>query len=109
MDRKMVVQIVGNLEGLRKALAEGTSAITTTTASMQKMTTSRDGSKLEQRAHNIVAAINEIGGVTRLSDEEARRFLKTLDDWAQKAERVGKDLPPGINSTRDALRDMVPP
>jgi hypothetical protein len=99
----MAIIIKANTEALKKALAEGSTAIQTTTAAMSKLAASLDGSKLEQRAHNITAAIDSIGGATKLTDAEAKRLLGTLDAWIDKAGRVGKEIPPDLLKTRDAL------
>lgn len=100
----MIVRVLADVTQLKKALAEGTQTISVTTAGMQKLAASLDGSKLEQRAHNIVAAINEVGGATKLTDAEAARHLKTLDAWIDKANRLGKEIPADILKTRDALQ-----
>lgn len=106
---QMIVRIAANLEELKRNLAEGRSSIETTTAGMQKLASSLDGSKLEQRAHNITAAINSIGGATKLTDAEAARHLKTLDSWIAKADRLGKEVPADILKTRDALAKVPQP
>src|SRR3954470_9479942 len=99
----MVVRVAANLDELRKNLSEGKGLIETTTAGMQKLASSLDGSRLEQRAHNIVAAISDIGGATRLTDAEARRHLSTLDVWIDKAQRMGKTVPDAMLKTRAEL------
>lgn len=102
----MIIKVAANFAALQAALKEGTSAITVTTAGMAKLAASLDGSKLEQRAHNITAAINEVGGASKLTDVEARRLLPTLDAWIEKGQRMGKEIPPDILKTRDALREV---
>lgn len=106
----LVIRIAANVAELRKNLAEGTSAITTTTAAMGKLASSLDGSKLEQRAHNIVAAMNKIGGeggvaagALKLTDAEAKRLAVSLDAAIDKAKRMGKELPADIHKAREAL------
>lgn len=103
---QMLIRIAANLEQLKKNLAEGKAQIEVTTAGMQKMAASLDGSKLEQRANNITAAINEVGGASKLTDAEARRLLPTLDSWIEKGQRMGKEIPPDILKTRDALKQI---
>lgn len=100
---EMLIRIAADMQELKKNLAEGRVHIETTTAAMQKMASSLDGSRLEQRAHNIVAAISEIGGATMLTDAEAARHLKTLDLWVEKGSRLGREIPPQLLSMRDAL------
>lgn len=101
---QMLIRIAANLEKLKANLAEGKGQIEVMTAGMQKFAASLDGSKLEQKAHNITAAINSVGGASKLTDAEARRLLPTLDAWIAKGERMGKEIPPDILKTRDALQ-----
>lgn len=104
---QMLIRIAGSIDELRKNLAEGKGLIETTTAAMQKLAASLDGSKLEQRAHNIVAAINDVGGASKLTVAEAQRLLGTLDAWVEKGDKIGKAVPPSMLQTRDALRQVV--
>jgi hypothetical protein len=104
---QMIVRIVANAAELKKALAEGTSGIVTTTAAMQKLASSLDGSKLIQRAHNIVAAINEIGGASKLTSEEASRQLATIDRAMEKLSLSSKPIPQDMVNTANALRGVV--
>ncbi|HXG56670.1 MAG TPA: hypothetical protein VNJ03_14935, partial [Vicinamibacterales bacterium] len=100
---QMVVRIVANIEQLKKALAEGTSAVTTTTAGFSKLANSLDGSRLIQQGHNITAVVNRLGDATKLTDAEAKRLRDTLDKVIDKAQRMGTEIPPDILRTRDAL------
>jgi hypothetical protein len=100
---QMIVRIAANLQELKRNLAEGKLSIETTTAGMQKLAASLDGSKLEQRAHNITAAIHQVGGASRLTDVEAQRLKRTLDEYVDKATRMGREVPPAILAQRDAL------
>jgi len=103
---QMLIRIAANLEQLKKNLAEGKNQIEITTAAAGKLASSLDGSKLDQRAHNITAAIHSIGGATKLTDAEALRHLKTLDAWIEKGNRMGKEIPADILKTRDALKQI---
>lgn len=105
-DPHMLIRIAANVAELKRNLAEGKLSIETTSAAMGKLAASLDGSKLEQRAHNITAAINKVGGATKLTDDEAARHLKTLDLWIEKGTRMGREIPPAILSTRDALKQV---
>ena len=105
----MAIRVAADLATLKKNLAEGRNQIETTTAAMQKLASSLDGSKLEQRAHNIAAAINEVGGATKLTDAEAARHLRTLDAWIDKAQRLGKDVPADMLKMREELVRLEEP
>lgn len=103
---QMLIRIAANLEELKRNITEGKNQIEVTTSAMQKLATSLESSKLEQRAHNITAAIDSIGGATKLTDAEARRHLGTLDAWIAKANAMGKEVPADILKTRDALQKV---
>lgn len=106
---RLQVKVYANVTELKQALAEGTSVVATTTAAMQKLSTSLDGSKLVQQAHNVVGAIDDIGGVSKLTSAEAERLFGVLDRAIEKAAATGKTLPPEIHATAAALRDKFEP
>lgn len=95
-DVGMVIRIAASLAELKRNLAAGRDSVEVTTAGMKKLASSLDGSKLEQKAHNIAAAINEIGGITKLTDQEQARYNNTLQQYLEKADRMGKHVPPAI-------------
>src|SRR5687767_8839978 len=101
---QMMIRIEASMAGVRKALAESTSLITTTTASMQKLATSLDGSKLIQNAHNIVAAVNSIGGASKLTDAEANRLRASLERAIEKAALMGKEIPKDMVAMAASMR-----
>lgn len=104
----MLIRIATDLKELKANLAEGKNQIETTTQAMHKLASSLDGSKLEQRAHNIVAAVNQIGGAAKLSDAEQARLNRTLQAYIDKATRMGKEVPTAIRELADATRQIQP-
>jgi len=104
----MVVRIAGDLSELRRTLAEGTSAITTTTAAMSKLAGSLNSGPLIQRAHNVVAAINKVG-VSTLTASQSATQLKVLDAAMAKLALTGKPIPADMQRMAAALRSMAPP
>lgn len=100
----LVVRVSANLEELKKNLKEGRAVIDVTTAGMTKLATSLSGERLSQQAHNIVGAISQIGGVSKLTDSEATRLLGTLDRAIDKAQHMGTTVPAGWRLTAEALR-----
>lgn len=91
--RSMVINIAANVEELKKRLAEGGQMIHVTTSAMRKLASSLDGNKLLQNAHNIVAAVNEVGGATKLTDSEKQRLNATLTRALEKYKALGKEAP----------------
>lgn len=100
----ILIRIAANLSELRSNLKESKDSIETTTQAMHKLAQSLDGQKLEQHAHNIVAAIDKVGGVSKLTEAEQARLLKTLDAWIEKAALVGKTVPQSMLDTAASLR-----
>jgi DNA-directed RNA polymerase specialized sigma24 family protein len=64
------------------------------------------GTQLEQRARASATAILQVGGAHKLTDDEARRHLGTLNEWIAKAQRLGREVSPHILQTRDALEKV---
>ena len=101
---QMVIRVAGNVEELRRNLAEGKNQIETTTAAMQKLAASFSGDKLIQAAHNVTAAIAEIGGVSKLTAAEQERVNAIIEKALDKYKALGKDAPPGMKELAEATR-----
>jgi len=102
----MVVRVAGNVEELRKNLAEGRSQIETTTAAMQKMASSFSGDKLIQAAMNVTAAVDKIGGASKLTEAEAARVNATLEKALEKYAVLGREAPAGMQKLADETKQV---
>jgi hypothetical protein len=100
----LVIRVAANIAELKKNLAEGGDAINVTTAGMQKLASSLDGSKLFQQANNIVAAVESIGGADKLSAAEQERLNAVLDRALEKYAALGRTAPTGMRELADATR-----
>lgn len=100
----MQIRIAANLAELRRNLAEGKASIETTTAAMQKLATSLNGDKLIQAAHNMTAAVHQIGGAAKLTEAEQRRVNATLDKAIEKYRALGKEAPPAMVALHKATQ-----
>jgi hypothetical protein len=100
----LVVRVAASIEELRKNLQDGTSTINTTTAGMQKLAASFTGDKLIQSAQNVTAAIQSIGGASKLTDAEAARVNATLEKALQKYEALGREAPAGMRQLADETK-----
>lgn len=100
----LIVRVAATIEELKKNLAEGVNQIETTTAAMGKLAASFSGDKLVQQANNVVAAIVQIGGISKLTDAEQARVNATLDKALDKYAALGKTAPPGMQAIADATR-----
>jgi hypothetical protein len=96
----MVVRIAANLAELRANLAEGRNQIETTTAGMTRLAASFSGDRIVQAAHNVAAAVQQIGGVSKLTEAEQARVNRTVEAALQKYQALGQEAP-------QALRDLA--
>lgn len=94
----MLIRIAANVDELKKRLSESTGLIETTTASMQKLASSLNGDRLIQQAHNIVAAVNEIGGATKLTAAEKERLNGVLTRALEKYQAFGREAPAAMKT-----------
>ena len=100
----MLIRIAANIEELRRNLAEGRNHIETTTAAMTKLASGLEGNKLIQSAHNIVAAVDQIGGATRLTEAEKARLNATLAKAIEKYQVLGKEAPAAMVALEETTR-----
>lgn len=103
-DSPMVIRVAANLDELRKNLAEGKIQIETTTAAMTKLASSFSGERLIQSAQNVVAAVNAIGGASKLTEQEQVRVNATLERALEKYRLLGKEAPAGMQALADATK-----
>lgn len=99
----MVVRVAADLAEFKRNLKEGLNQIETTTAGMQKLVNSLQGDKLIQQAHNVAAAINQIGGVTKLSTAELQRHGATIDKALDKYRTLGKEAPQALKTLKSEI------
>ena len=107
----LVVRVAANLAELRKNIAEGKNQIETTTAAMGKLSTSFSGDRIIQAAHNVAAAVNNIGGASKLTEAEQARVNRTVEAAIQKYQALGKEAPEALrqlaNETRQAEKPLI--
>jgi hypothetical protein len=101
---QMVIRIAADLAELKKNLAEGKASIETTTAAMTKLATSFSGDRLIQSAHNVVAAVNQIGGASKLTEAEQARVNATVQKALEKYQVLGKEAPQALRDLEQATR-----
>jgi len=100
----LIVRVAATIAELKANLAEGKSQIETTTAAMGKLAASFSGDKLIQAAHNVTAAVNQIGGASKLTDAEAARVNATLEKALEKYARLGQVAPAGMRELADETK-----
>lgn len=103
------VRVYATVSELKSALAEGRVEVATTTAAMEKLSTSLRGDKLIQNAQNIVAAVSNIGGATKLTEAEQARVNATLDKAIQKYDALGQQAPAAMLALHQATEKVTAP
>jgi hypothetical protein len=96
----MTVRIAANIAELRKNMAEGRDQIEATRAGFQKLATSFQGDKIIQAAHNAAAAVESIGGASKLTEREQERVNRTVEAALAKYAALGREAP-------QALKDLA--
>lgn len=100
----LIVRVAATIAELKANLAEGKSQIETTTAAMGKLAASFSGDKLIQAAQNVTAAVNQIGGASKLTEAEQARVNATLEKALEKYRVLGKEAPAGMQQLADDTR-----
>jgi len=103
----MVIRIAANVDELKRNLADGRAQIEALGPSVAKMaaTWATNSANLIQNAHNITAAIQQIGAST-LTAADAAKNLKTLDAALLQLRASSQPIPPLLQQTADKLRAM---
>lgn len=96
----MQVRIAANIAELKRNLTEGKDQIEAVRAGFTKLATSFQGDKIIQAAHNAAAAVESIGGASRLTEAEQARVNATVERALAKYAALGREAP-------QALRDLA--
>lgn len=74
---------------------------------LQRMVSSIDGSKMAREAATAAAAIEKIGGVTKLTDSEQRKLNATVQETVDKYKAMGSAVPAEVKKVADELQKAV--
>ena len=105
----MLIRVAATLTELKANLAQGKSQIETTTAAMGKLSASFTGEKIIQSAHNVTAAVNAIGGASKLTEAEQARVNATVTKAIEKYQLLGKEAPAAMLALAEATKAVPPP
>lgn len=75
--------------------------------SLQTMTRSFDGSRVQTQARMMAEAIDKVGGATRLTDTEQRRALAALNEARAKYQALGKEAPASVTRLARELERLT--
>jgi hypothetical protein len=73
-------------------------------ATLNRMVDNFSGRKLIQQATEMAKAIEDVGGVSMLTDQELQRIGATVDQASQKMEKLGIEVPPAFTAITDAAK-----
>lgn len=71
-------------------------------AQINKVANSLEGGKIVQQATIAAAAVEQIGGISKLTEAELARVGATATEAAAKLKAMGQDVPAGIQAIADA-------
>jgi hypothetical protein len=94
---------------LQKASVQTTAfdrATKTALTGLRREIESFKGENLAIQAARMVEAVNQIGGVSKLTDAELKKLQATLDQTAEKAKRLGDAVPPAIAKMRAEIEKL---
>lgn len=100
----VTVRYASNIAEWTNNLKQGLDQIEATTAGAERMANVLGGQKLIQSAHNLVAAIDKLGGSTKLTAAEQERWLPLLDRAMAKMEAMGQTVPTSMRAMADSMR-----
>ena len=103
---RLVIRVAGSVEELKRNIGEGLNQIEALRAGVDRYVKSFDGTKVIQNANNIVAAVEKIGGASKLTEAEQARVNATLDKALEKYRALGKDAPPAMQALYDATKKV---
>lgn len=71
-------------------------------AQINRVANSLEGGKIVQQATIAAAAVESIGGISKLTENELAKIGATATEAAAKLKAMGQDVPPGIQAIADA-------
>ena len=93
-----VSKATSQLDGLQKTAADSGLAL-------NKMVESLSGERTIKNATSLAAAIDALGGTSKLTAKELERVGRTAAEAVEKATALGVDVPPQLQHLADATRD----
>ncbi len=76
-------------------------------AQINRMANSLEGGKIVQQATIAAAAVESIGGVSKLTEAELARVGATATEAAAKLKAMGQEVPQGIQAIADASKNAA--
>lgn len=73
-------------------------------ASLQRMVSDVDGTKVVSQARTMAAAVDQVGGASKLTNAELARMRPTVEEAVAKLKRLGQEVPPEIAKLHTAIQ-----
>lgn len=103
----VAVRYASNMAEWTTNLRQGLNQIEATTAGADRLAKALSGDKLIAAANNAAAAIERMGGVSRLTSAEQEKWLPLLDKAIEKYRVLGKDPPSAMVQLADSMRPVT--
>lgn len=89
---------------LKTAMANMAGSAKPASDAMERLSKSLSGDKIIQDAKNIVAAVQQIGGATKLTEAEAAKYNATLTQALAKLKALGQEAPADMLALASATK-----
>lgn len=97
------------VQGAQTKLVSFETGASKVTSSLERMEQSLSGKKLIQDATLAVQAVENIGGVSKLTETELQKLASQATAATDKMRAMGIDIPPGLQKIADAATKVHPP
>ncbi len=104
MSASIIVKFGGNLDDLKKAIAEGKVAIEQSGSAMDKLAGRLKGDPVIRQAKLWAGAIAQVGDATKLTAKEQERANQIMQRAIEVYQRAGKEVPADIRKIADATK-----
>lgn len=99
-----VVRWATNAEEFRRNLEQGLDQIEAVTKSADRMARAFGGEKVIAQAHNMAAALERVGGVSKLTEAEQARVNRTVESALEKYSALGREAPQALHDLAVATK-----
>lgn len=72
----------------------------------QRMVERFDGRRVVDQARLVARAVDQVGGVAKLTQSEMRQVAATVDAATDKLRRMGEEVPPSLRKLQDEIQQV---
>lgn len=107
MSASIIVKFGGNLDDLKKALAEGKVIIKDSSSAMERLAAQLGGAQAARDAEKWAGAIGKVGDATKLVEKDQIRANQVMARAIEYYERAGKEVPQAWREIQKATDDAT--